>query len=572
MTFRQAVAVVWRQRLLILAVMLIALAAAAVFLVRQTPVYTSPMTVRMSSLAAGASASGQIGTDAVDFNPEAITSPNVLDAAAKALGQPTSEVGAWDVQYTLATGGTVGQGSSQVPSVVVTITATGTSAEEAQKRVIAVEKAYSAYLSGQAAQARKAAVAQVAKWTAEAQADQLQVDKNPANSIAQSNLAAAISALGAANATITQIDTSGNPLLVTKAATPGEFQGTSPLIAVAVALIAGLIAGIGIALIWDAFDDRVRPDEDVEALTGVAALGELSLDKAVRRGHGPLPAAGRARTTLNEGLRSLRTTLQVLLPPGTDVIVVTSVEPGDGKTFISSNLALAWARMGRQVILVGGDLRRAGLEEYFGAGATGPGLTELLHASTASGPGVSRADVADALTTTPYERLRILPSGEEPWDPADLLALDAVGDIFTSLRELAEVVIVDSPPSLALVDARLLAAHADGVVVVASQRRTRRRPLAATVQGLLSSGVTVLGVVMNRSRRRIPASYSAYYGGDRRRAGSDVPETPDAIAEPRSAAEEPDRSVDEPDHRPPRPKDGRGRGSTPRTFPEDEKV
>lgn len=532
MTFRQALAVVWRQRLLVLVVVVLAIAAAAVFLVRQAPVYTAPVTVRMNALVASAASSGQIGTATVDVTPDSLSSASVLRDAARRAGETTASAQSWNVGYSVA-----GTGSSQTESFVVTITANGSTAALAQTHVDAIEKAYNAYLADQTTEARRIAEAQVTKWTAEAQADQTLVDKNPTNSIAQSNLSTAIASLQQANATISQIDTAGQPLIISKASTPGEFQGTSPLIAIAVALAAGLIAGIGIVLIWDAFDDRVRPDDDMEELAGTPTLGELSLDAKVRRGGDRLPVAGRDRTTLNEGLRSLRTTLQVLLPSGSDVIVVTSVEPGDGKTFISSNLALAWARVGKRVILVGGDLRNAGLEGYFGEAATGPGLTELLQAATSSGSTSSYANIADALNETAYKRLRILPSGEEPWDPADLLALDALGSVVFSLREHADVVVIDSPPSLALVDARLLAAHADGVVVVASARRTRLRPLTATVQALIAGGAPVLGIVMNRSRRRIPKSYSAYYGAAHR--------PPAASAEDAAAASATDRVEDD---------------------------
>ncbi len=532
MSFRQALSVVWRQRVLIIVLVLIAMGVATVFLVRQNPVYTSTLSARLSTFAATASASGQIGTATVDFAPDAITSPTVLRAAATRIGEPPSATASWNVQYTSGQS----QGSS-ASAAQLTISAQGSTAAQAQKRTTAVETAYNNYLVSQTAQARTAAEQQVAKWTAQAQADQALVDKNPTNSIAQSSLSAAISSLSNANTTISQIDSAGPPVIVSKAAEPGEFQGTSTPVALAVALIAGLIAGIGIALIRDAFDDRLRPDDDVEELTGVPPLGELSLDRVAHRGRDRLPAAGRERTTLNEGLRSLRTTVQVLLPTGPGVLVVTSVEPGDGKTFISSNLALAWARMGRQVVLIGGDLRKAGLEQYFGDAATGPGFASLLESAARTGAAPTTDQIAAALKPTPYGGLSVLPSGDEPWDPSDLLALDAVGDIIARLRGMCDLVIIDSPPSLALVDARLLASHADGVIVVASMRRTRRTTLAETVQALTGSGNPVLGVVLNRSKRALPKSYSAYYGVGRRATPSS------AAADERSVPEQPEYEI-----------------------------
>jgi polysaccharide biosynthesis transport protein len=509
MTFRQALAVIWRKRLLIVATMVLAVVAAGVFIAMQTPVYTSVVSTRFSSLAAGAASSGQIGTATVDFDPSSITSSQVLQAAATEGGEPAGSAGAWAVTFS------TGQASADSKSLSVAITANASTPALAQKRAGAVATAYNAYLEGQTALARTAAEAQVAKWTAQAQAEQELVDRNPSDSISQSALAAAISSLSDANGTIQSIDNAGRPLIITIPAAPGAYQGVSLWLAVLVALVAGLIAGMGIALIWDAFDDRLRADDDVEEITGVPALGELSLDQGARRGRDRLPAAGSARTPVNEGLRSLRTTLQVLLPPQSAVVLITSVEPADGKSFVSSNLALTWSRMGRRVVLVGGDLRNAGLEGYFGETADGPGLTELLQEASASGTAPTDETVEAFLRDSPYAGLRILPSGDEPWDPADLLARDAVDDIVDSLRRHADVVIIDSPPSFGLVDARLLAAHADGVVVVAGLGRTRRAPLEQTVQALATSGAAVLGVVVNRSRRPLPKSYTAYYGDSR---------------------------------------------------------
>ncbi|MGN6205883.1 polysaccharide biosynthesis tyrosine autokinase [Humibacter sp.] len=574
-TFRQALSAIWQRRLLIIAVIVLAVAAAAVFLVRQTPVYTSSTTVRMSSLAAAASSSGQIGTASVDFDPSSITSPAVLDAAAKDVGEPASATGAWKVTSTVT------QATPQSQSKVITITANGNSAVAAQKHADAVAKSYNEYLTGQTAKAKSAAEAQAAKWTASAETYQAQVNANPANSIAQSNLQNAIGSLASANNTVQKIDNAGSPLTVTSAATPGEFQGTSPVVALAVALAAGLIAGIGIALIWDAFDDRLRDDDDLEALTGTPALGELSLDRRMQRRGDWLPAAGRKRTALNEGLRALRTTLQVLLPQARNVVVLTSVEPGDGKTFISSNLALAWARTGKRVILVGGDLRKPGLDAYFGDVATGPGLTELLQSASMKGVAPSTAEIAGSLNATKFRGLSILPAGSEPWDPADLLAVDKLGVIIDTLRSMSDIVIIDSPPSLAIVDASLLAAHSDGAVLVASVRRTRRKRLVETVHTLTGNGIPVIGLVANRSRRRIPKSYSAYYGsgssGRRRpaaarksdariQAAPDIMELDDAQfvdeRNARAASAEPDRrnlvSDPEPDAVAPDDNDRRG--------------
>lgn len=503
MTFRQIANALWQRRILIIVVVALAVVISVVFLARQTPVYSSSITVRLNSLSTSASTSGQIGTTAVDFDAESISSPAVLSAAAKLVNGLPADALNGHVTHVVTAG---------TPPNKITITATGPTPTSATARAAAVAKAYNAYLQSQYDKALKAAQAQAAQATADAQQYQTQVTQNPANSIAQSNLATALKSLETANGLVAKITSSGPPLTVLVAASPGAFKGVSPLVAVGVALVAGLVAGIGIALIRDQFDNRLRGEHELRDLTDAPSLGELSLDRRVERRHERLPTADRKRTPLNEGLRALRTTLQVLLPASGAVIVFTSVEPGDGKTFVSANLALAWARTGKRVILVGGDLRRPNLGEYYGEAGDGPGLTELLQLAAHSGKALQQEQVEGFLHTSTFHGLRVLPAGGEPHAPADLLATAGLGVVFDALRALSDIVVVDSPPSMALVDASLLAARADGAVLVATIGRTNRDHLSKTVEALESNNAIVLGVVANRSRRRIPRSYGAYYG------------------------------------------------------------
>lgn len=512
MTFRQALYALRRRWYLIVVVVLLAGAVAAVFVQFQTPVYTSQLVLRASALASTAAQTGKIGTATVDFDPETLRSATILRAAAQRAGESAAAGESWNVAYTVRTGQTEGA------AAVLTLSADGRSAALSQEHVTAVATAYRQYLVAQTAAARAAAEGEVAKWSAIAQTNQAAIAGTPAtqvNAIAQANLTAALTKAGEASTTLESIDTAGSPLIVSRAAEPGTFQGTPPLLALAVALATGLIAGIGLVLARDALDGRLRSEDEVEAIVGMPSLGPLGYDRRLRRRSDQLPAAGPAGTPLSESLRALRTTIQVLLPAGSGTVVVTSVEPGDGKTFVSSNLAVAWARSGRRVILVGGDLRRPGFWPYFAGAGEGRGLTDLLRMATASAAAPTSDDIAAHLKPTDHPGLRILPAGTEGRDPADLLATASLGDVVRQLRAASDIVVIDSPPSLALADASLLAGYADGTVIVASERRTPRRLLVETADALRSRGVAVLGVVVNRSRRSVPRSYSPYYVGER---------------------------------------------------------
>ena len=508
MTLRQILAVLWARKWIIVIVIVCALAAACGYLALRTMTYTSETKARLNTAVAGGATSDDVGGVAVNFGEQTITSPAVLDAAGKITGDSGADL-VGNINASIVDDG-------HTTSVVVR--ASGPTPHSAQARAAAVMKAYTAEIDKDMAhvlvvlqQRQQAAISQ-------AQTFQHQVAADPTNSIASTNLATALSRMSSISTEIDSINNAGPTAIVLSAAALGISTAPSVVVVVLLALVTGIIVGIGVALIRDQFDDRLRGEEDLKARTGVPMLAGIPWDRRVSKSKVPLPVAGNTRTDLGEGLRTLRSTLQVLLP-AKSVIVITSVEPGDGKSFVGANLALAWARAGRQVILVGGDLRRPGMRRYYGNAAGGQGLAEILEAHDAGEP-VNKRDVARRLHVAAHDGLRILPAGHEPDEPADLLAQPGTADVFSVLRELADVVIVDSPPAIGMADASLLAVHADGAIVIATERRTDRSRLTDAVSELTANGASVLGVVVNRSTRKLPRTYASYYGQGAARTAS----------------------------------------------------
>lgn len=516
MTFRQILAVLWRRRWIIVIVTVIAAGVAVIYVQRMTPNYVSNATVRLSPIISQSVSTGQLGGVAVDVDPTLITSATILDPAAVALDSPAgSLVGAVTASQVAAT--TTGG------SVSIEIAATAPTAEAAKARAEAVVKSFSAYLDSVVSSTVETLQKNLATATSQAVANQSQVAADPKDSIAASNLASALSTMSALNSQISTLQGSGATMSVTKAAPVGVSTNPSPWTVFAIALVCGLIAGVGIALIRDHFDERLREDDDIEALAMVPVLAVLANDRRVARRKERLPAASPARTALSEGIRSLRTSAQVLLPEGKGTIVLTSVEPGDGKTFISSNLALSWARAGRKVVLVGGDMRRPQLREYFDHEDDGEGLADLLLEAAEGKRPPTQARIAEALQATKYRGLRVLPPGSEAEEPADLLAGPGLERVMRFLARAADLVVIDTPPAFALADASELAAHADGTIIVVTVGRTRREMIAETAESLRANGANVIGVVVNRSRRRLPKSYASYYINGHPKRGPIVP-------------------------------------------------
>jgi capsular exopolysaccharide synthesis family protein len=522
-TFRQIIDVLWQRKWLIVAVIVVAMISAAAYLQLQVRTYASTVEVRTSAIVTNAASGGELDGVQVDFDPSTLTAPKVVDAVAAATGSSTADI-AKSLSYSLVAGKSTN---------VIDLTAVASTAAMAQDRANAVVKVYTAYLQTQINSALKTMTARQVAANQLAIQYQQQTIANPRDAIAASNLANALGQLATLNSQIQSLNNSGSPITLLTTAPLGSPQGPGMGIVLAIAFSAGLIAGIGIALIRDQFDNRLRGESEIELLTGVPSLGELAFDKSLRRTRETLPAASRDQTPLSEGLRSLRTSIQVLLPREHAVLVLTSVEPGDGKSFITANLGLAWARAGKKVIVVGGDLRRPSLSTYFHEPSDGAGLSDILRDATKHNAPSIATQVDRHLANTTFHGLRVLPAGSDADDPADLLATASFREVVEVLRSRSDIVIFDSPPAMALIDASLLAEYADGVVVLASLHRTDRTSLATTVDLLRQNGATILGVASNHSRRKVPKTYSGYYiqPGSKDRAIKSAPaaETPPPV-------------------------------------------
>ncbi|MBW4031739.1 MAG: polysaccharide biosynthesis tyrosine autokinase [Acidobacteria bacterium] len=513
MTFKQILGVLWLRRWLTVAVVAVALISAGFVIELQPKSFESDATVRTSAIVSDAASNGSLGGVQVDIDSNTATSPAVLSQAARLAGEP-------GINYSPYISTSVTAGSK---TDTILIAATAPTPELAQRRSSAVVKAFNDYLQQQIDSTVVTLKDRASAANAAAVTYQAQAFAAPNNALIAANLSGALATLSSINDEIALITNSGSPTTTLNAPPLGYSLGTSPLLILLVALVAGVIAGMGISLIRDQFDNRLRGDHEIEPLTSLPSLAELVLDKSVAKTGEALPAARSEQTALGEGLRSLRTSMQVLLPRNNAVVAFSSVEPGDGKTFVSANVALAWARTGKRVILVGGDLRRPNLWSYFGEAARGPGLIEILQDAEETGRAVSAPDVTAHLNDTEFRGLRVLPAGERDADPADLLATASLKQLIAVLRALADVIIIDTPPAMALVDASLLAEQSDGVILLANINRTDRTFLVNTLESLRQNGVRTLGVVTNRSRRALPKSYAPYYARQTAVHESDTP-------------------------------------------------
>jgi tyrosine-protein kinase len=270
----------------------------------------------------------------------------------------------------------------------------------------------------------------------------------------------------------------------------------------------GLVLGIGLALARGHLDRTVREVDDVEQSTGSPVVGRVFDDRKLAKQ--PLTAGAGGQSPTAEALRALRVNLRHLGgESGPRVVVVAGAVPGEGATTIATDLAVSLARAGDRVTLVDADLRRPRVRRRLQL-PDGPGLTEVLTGAA------QLPDVVQQWGDGPGG-LTVLGAGALPPDPEALLGSPAMTALLQALRGSQDVVVVDAPPLLPVVDGAVLSSRADVCLLVARYGRTDRGHLAEAAAAVARVRVPSLGVVLNRvpRRARVATTGSTTYAPDR---------------------------------------------------------
>jgi Mrp family chromosome partitioning ATPase/capsular polysaccharide biosynthesis protein len=310
--------------------------------------------------------------------------------------------------------------------------------------------------------------------------------------------------------------------------------------------LAGLVLGLGLVFLYEALDNRVRSEQELEERLGVPVLGRLPrppqrLQRAER-----LVMVEDPESPAAEAFRQLRTNLDFAnMDVGARTILVTSAVEREGKSTTAANLGVALARAGRRVVLVDLDLRRPTLHRFFDVQSS-PGVTDVVLGADSLDDALNRVLVAehtqvvlddpresrrgarrtasagsDYLTNgdgKPIGTLELLPVGAVPLDPGEFVVERGLGQMLLELRERADIVLIDTPPLLTVGDAMTLSARADALLGVFRLRETRRASLANLARQLEKSPATTLGFVVTDAVAEDGygvAYSSAYYAGPR---------------------------------------------------------
>lgn len=276
-------------------------------------------------------------------------------------------------------------------------------------------------------------------------------------------------------------------------------SSSSPNIKVnlALAMIAGLIGGLGLAFLLENLDRTLYSEDQIGHITSLPILARI-----------PLANQERQYTWLNgespqgEAFRRLRTVLLNLEqtpPPRT--IMVTSAQPQEGKSTIVANLATTLAESGHRVVVVDADLRLPTIHTIFHL-PNEVGLSNLLS---------EEVSLKDAVQYGPSPGIHIITSGSSASSPAGLIASSRMQVLIQHLSKYVDCVLIDTPSFLAVTDAATLVPTVDGVILVVSRAQAQSDALQSTCEQLARLKAKLIGVIMNRAQQEHAVHYQHYY-------------------------------------------------------------
>jgi len=292
-------------------------------------------------------------------------------------------------------------------------------------------------------------------------------------------------------------------ILIEPALTPEIPSRPRTLVNSALAAIISL--GLSVVAIFAAnvFDDRLKDPDKIAQQLGLPVLGVINPHNSKKNNE--IIVATHPRNPISEQYRTLRTNVNfALVDKELRSLLVASSELGDGKTTIASNLAMVFAQSGRNTYLIDCDMRKPTIHARFDLNNRF-GLSTLFHHD---GSSFQRND----LWEQPYECLSVLTSGALPPNPSELLASHSMKKILESLKAKAEMLIIDSPPVMAVTDAVVLAPLVDGVLIVVEPGKTKLKEAKIMLRQFKRANAKVLGVAIKFAKGKLDKRYSRRYG------------------------------------------------------------
>lgn len=489
MLLREYASVLWLRKWLILAVMLLCVGGALVFVLQQSPVYQSSSELLVNVTSDGSPVTTPLAS-LMQTEARVAASAAVADLAREELDDDRS---ADELLNSVIV-------APSPDTEILVFTGTGSTPGRARDITDEFAAAYLEFRRQQAFETVSSTTEAITEQIEELSADieklngQAEETDDPAE---EDTLRGQVSVLegqmGVLRAALAEAASAGTQepgRVIRPAEAASDPVSPQPLRTLLLALLAGLGLGIVVAFAEVRWRDRLRGRSDLEANTGVPVFAAIPKTAAHRQPSAGLVTEMQPHGAASEAYRTLRTGLLMSATrrPLTTV-VITSPNDGEGKSTTTANLGVALSEAGKRVVLLSADLRRPQLHALFDAEPE-PGLTDVL---------AGEMSAADALIGSEMtDNLRLMPSGPIPHNPTELLGSEAMLRLVRYLREAADFVLVDVPPILQSADAAVAASFADAVLLVADAERTTRGAVAAARQQLNQVGAPLIGAVLNR--------------------------------------------------------------------------
>lgn len=289
----------------------------------------------------------------------------------------------------------------------------------------------------------------------------------------------------------------GNAELVQEAEVPRSPSSPDTVRNIALAIVLGLVLGVGLAFLLERLDRRVRDPKELEELFERPLLAFIPESRALARGG---PTRGQPLPTgEQEAFRMLRANLRYFsVDRSVRSVLVTSAAPGDGKSTVSWNLALAAAGAGTRVLLIEADLRHPTVAAAATNLAAGPGLSTVLAGQVDLAGAVQKVVLASHRSGgAPHRMMEVVVAGPLPPNPVDLIESERMRIVLREAEERYELVVIDTPPTSVVSDAIPLIREVSGVMVVARIGKSMRESLIQLKKQLEHLDARTLGVVVN---------------------------------------------------------------------------
>ena len=298
-------------------------------------------------------------------------------------------------------------------------------------------------------------------------------------------------------------ETQENIYFVDRAINPLHPVKPNKTLLLIVGIVGGIIFGVGLAFLVNLLDDSIKTQDDVETYLRLDYLGHVPrVDSKISHDRS-LYAHLQPQSDVSENFRTIRATVALADPEKEyRVVSITSAAPSEGKSFIASNFAIVNAQMGLKTLLIDCDLRRPSLRTTFEFEKEQKGLTQYIE----SGGGAFE----DIIHRTEIPELDLIHSGKISKNPHELVNSDALKKLVAEVEKKYDLVVIDSPPILAVSDPLIIASLADGLLYVTKFDRSKRHLSKKCLEQLQNGGANIIGAIINEVDLR-KARYSYYY-------------------------------------------------------------